>query len=55
MHVSNTQNPDLYYLSIYSNQSLINGWQIYHVNDDIVERLNYGFIVDLYTQWIQEE
>ena len=49
MYVSNPQNAYFHYLPLYFNQRLITGQQIYLVNDDIVESLNNGLIVDIYT------
>ena len=52
MYVSNPQNSDFNDLTFDGDQRLITGRQIYFVNDDIVERLNNGFIVDIYTNQI---
>ena len=50
MCVSNPQIFDFDDLPFYGDQRLINGQQIYLINDDIVERLNNGLIVDVYTK-----
>ena len=49
MYVSNPWNADFNDLSFYGDQRLITGLQIYCVNYDIVEWLNIGSIVDIYT------
>ena len=49
MYVSNPQNTDFDELPIYGYQRLIAGGQIYDVNDYIVEMLNNGSILDVYT------
>ena len=48
MYVSNPQNSDFGYLPFDGDQRLITGQRIYLVNDDIVERLENGLIVDVY-------
>ena len=52
MYVSNPQNSDFGDLTFYVYQRLIVGRQIYSVNDDIVERLENGLIVDVYMNWM---
>ena len=49
MYESNSRNAYFDDLSFYGDQSLINGWWIYSVNDDIVEWSNNVLIVDVYT------
>ena len=48
MYVSNPQNGNVDDFPFYSDQMLIAGRQIYHVNDYIVERLKNGLIIDIY-------
>ena len=48
MYESNPQNANFVDLNFDSDQRLISGQQIYHVNYDIVFRLNNCLIVDLY-------
>ena len=48
MNEINPRNPDFYYLPFDGYQRLITRHQICHVNDDIVEMLNNGPIVDIY-------
>ena len=45
MYKSNNQNADFDYLPFDGDESLITRRLIYHINDDIVEMLNNGFIV----------
>ena len=52
IHVSNTQNENFYGLTYDGDQRLITGQQIYHVNDDIVERLNNGLIFYVCNNWM---
>ena len=40
MHEGNPRNPDFYYFHFDGDERLITRQQIYHINDDIVERLN---------------
>ena len=49
IYVSNYRNADLDDLPFNGNQRLIAGWWIYCVNSDIVESLNNGLFVDIYT------
>ena len=49
MYVSNHQNEDCDDLPFDGDQKLINRQLIYCINDDIVERLNNGLIVEVYT------
>ena len=48
MYVSNHQNEDFDDLPFDCDQRLITVWRIYHLNDDIVEMLNNGLIVEVY-------
>ena len=50
MYVSDPLNVNLVYLHFNGNQRLITGWLIYHINDDIVESLNNGYVIDVNTQ-----
>ena len=52
MYVSNPQNADFGYLPFGDDEGLITRQRIYHINYDIVERLDNGSIVDVYTNWI---
>ena len=52
MYVSTTQNADFYDLPSYSDRLLITRLQIYHINDDVVERLNNDYIINVYTNQI---
>ena len=49
MYVSNPQNDNLNDLPIYGDQTFITGQQIYNINNYILESLNNGLIVDVYT------
>ena len=49
MYVSNPQNADISDLTFYGDQRLISRQQIYRVDGDIVESLNNGYIIDIYT------
>ena len=49
MYVSNTLNGDFDELLFDGDERLITRRRIYFINDDIVERLNNGSIVDVYT------
>ena len=49
MYVSNPQNENFDDLPFDGDQMLITRWRMYGVNDDIVERLKNGSIVDVYT------
>ena len=49
MYVSKPQNSDFDDLPLNGDQNLINIHIIYHINDDIIEGLNNGFIVDVNT------
>ena len=49
IYVSNHLNANFDGLPFYGDQSLITGQQIYHINDNIIERLNNGLIVSVYT------
>ena len=55
MYVNNPLNVDFDHLPFYGDKSSITGRIIYCVNDDIVEMLNNGSIIDVYTNQIQEE
>ena len=55
MCVRNSQYSDLNDLPFYGDQRFINRGQIYCINDDIVETLNNGSIIYVYTNWIKEE
>ena len=48
MYVCNPQNAYFYYLPFNGDQRLIYERRIYRVNDDIVERLNSGSIIEVY-------
>ena len=48
MYVSNPRKADFYDLHFDCDQRFIYGYQMYSVNDDIVERLNNGSIIDVY-------
>ena len=48
MYVSNPRNADFDELLFYGDQRLISGRRIYCINDDIIERLNNGSIVDIH-------
>ena len=52
MYVSNPKNVNLDYLLLDGDQRLITRQQIYRIYYDNVERLNNGFIVDVYTNQI---
>ena len=52
IYISNFQSANFYDLPFDVDQRLITRQQIYLINDDIVERLNNGFIVDVYTNQI---
>ena len=54
MYISNPQNDNFNDLLFDGHQSLITRQRIYRVNYDIVERLNNGFIVDVYTNLMLE-
>ena len=49
MYVSNLRNAKFDDLPFDGYQRLISGGQMYCVNDDIVERLKNGLIIDIYT------
>ena len=49
MNESNDQNFDFDDLPFDNDERLTTRQQIYHINDDIVERLNNGSIVGVYT------
>ena len=49
MYEGNPRNADFDDLTFDGDQRLIYGWQIYRVNEDIVERLDNGSIFDVYT------
>ena len=49
MCVNNPQNDNLYDLPLDGDQMLITRWQIYCINDDIVEMLNNNPVVGVYT------
>ena len=49
IYVSNPQNANFYDLPLYGDQRLIAGRKIYHVNGDILYRLNNVSIVEIYT------
>ena len=53
--VHNPQNNNFYYLPFDDDQRLITRQQTYRINDDIVESLNNGLIIDVYTNRIEEE
>ena len=48
MYESNARNSDFDVLPFDGNQRLITRQLIYFINDDIIERLNNGFIVGVY-------
>ena len=48
MHISNHQNSDFNDLHFDGDQRLITRVRMYSINDDIVESLNNGSIVDIY-------
>ena len=50
-YVNNTENAEFDYLLFNGNQKLYQR-RIYHVNDNIVERLNNGFIAYVHTNKI---
>ena len=52
MYVSNHRNANYNDLTFDVYQVLITRRQIYRINDDIVEILNKGSIVDVYTNWM---
>ena len=52
MSESNPRDYNFDDLPFYGNQRLIDGRQIYSVNDDIVEMFNNGLIVDVYKKLI---
>ena len=49
IYVSNPQNDDFDDFPFDGDKMLINRRKIYRINDDIVEMLNNGLIVDVYT------
>ena len=49
MYVSNPRNADFDDLRFYGGQRFIAGRIMYGINDDTVEILNTGLIVDIYT------
>ena len=49
MYESNPQNANLNGFPFYGDEILITRQRIYRINDDIVEMLNTGSIVDIYT------
>ena len=49
MYVSKPQNSDVDDLPFNGDQNLITIQRIYYINDDIIERLNNGLIVDVNT------
>ena len=49
MCVSNPQNANFYHLPFYGDQSLITRKFIDSVNDDVLEMLNNGSIIGIYT------
>ena len=55
MYVINPRNADFDDLTFDSDENLITRRRIYSINDDIVERLNNGLIVNVYTNQIKEE
>ena len=55
MCVSNPQNSDLDDLCFDGDQRLITRKLIYRINNNIVERLNNGLTVDVYTNCMYEE
>ena len=55
MYESNNINYNFYDLHFGGEEMLLTRRQIYCINDDIVERFNNGLIVDVYTNWMQEE
>ena len=55
MYKSNPSNSDIYYLPFDGDERLVTRWQIYRIKDDIIEGLNNGSIVDVYTNRIKEE
>ena len=48
MYVSNPRNFFFDYFPFYGDQRLISGQLIYCANDDIIERLNNGLVIDTY-------
>ena len=52
MYKSNPQNSDFDDLPFDGDERLITRWQINRINDDVIERLNNGLIVDVYTNKI---
>ena len=52
MYKSNPLNSNFDDFLFDGNERLITIWQIYHINDDIVEGLNNGSIIGIYTNWI---
>ena len=52
MYVRNPWNANFDDLNFDGDQRLINRRQIYRINDDIVEILNNGPIVDVYMNWM---
>ena len=51
MYVSNPRDANFDDLIFDGNERLITRWKIYYINDDIVDRLKNGSIVDVYTNW----
>ena len=49
IYESNPQNDNFNYLPFDGDERLIARWQIYRIKDDIIEGLNNGSIVDVYT------
>ena len=48
MYESNARNANFNFLPFDGDQSLITRQLIYFINDDIIERLNNGLIIDVY-------
>ena len=55
IYESNPLNANFGYLPFDGSESLIPGWQIYRINDDIVFRLNNDSMIDAVTNRMQDK
>ena len=52
IYKSNPINANFDYLPFDGDEIIITRRKIYHINDDIIERLNNSLIIDVYTIWL---